>query len=1195
MKFQSRAARLFVKVGLTFCLAAIMSMVQHRSVAADDPPPYSCDHVTEISSAECAGLYAIWQAANQPFHWFARNATPCSTFWQGVVCTADGLSINKLIIYSTLSHIPAEIGNFPNLTELRLRGVDKYASGSMPVPATIGNLTNLKTLELDSPCPTCVGGPGAIDSLPSTIGQLSNLASLQVSAPIGSLPPEIGSISSLRILTLGQTNVTSLPEEIGLLANLNTLSIYDNDQLSVLPEELGDLPRLRSLYVANNDLITEVPLAITNISTLTSLTVEDNPAIIAFPETFARYQFPVISTFDVSLSVSEPPTIESFKSCRSGQYIIGDVRQDYEFRAQVDWKGNAPAGLSFEVENSQGWTSLAGMDQQPDANGDYIVTINLQQALNAGDGTLTLEAVSGGPVSEPISRTYRVIDVPDWLSALSLVPTTVGDCSEGTAKFTASLTYPDPPATLFITPPSFFPFVGGSEFGIASTQFAGAIEADSGGGGMAQFSGQTGFKVAGQDVMGQISGQGSMEIAEGDDFLTLKSAAAQVQIAGSIKAEAGAFDVVCKAATGGSCPLLETAKSNILLKNTVDSINAVASVSAEFQPSVGLGMHFNNTGNSCGGGTASPPPGQARPLEWEKFTGTAGGKLVFGMTANPTWAVSVQSYGGGGASITLQCPPTPSYLEKVSLNAFFGTKMVAFGFALADEATYEYTFQPANGGRGTVEALTSSRVTQTVPQWERLPRASQQDAAYARFEGDNRSRSGRSNLLVSNVSQQSAPALAGGATPIMVWTHDDVTKPAMQGEEIYFSFLGSGGWSAPAAVTNGNLQDLAPQVAVDESGNALAVWVRNKHVQTGSAEFNATYTNGFEIAWSKYDGTSWSAVQILTDNAIIDHEPRLHTGLDGKVTLTWRSNAAGMLAGDSSNPDTFHMMDWNGAAWVSMPLPALSVAAPYIPASALLIDVDIARRASNYTIATYTIDGDGDLTTADRSLHTFNRWDDATYSPWYRGPTLTASTGTTLISKPEVILLPGNQWIVLWQQGTDLMRASYPEPVVVASGVNDYTTAATDDGKVVILWQSYSADGVDIFYTTYDPDQTRAGFRDAKQLTADSAMESHLSAVLDSNANLVTGYQAIAMTTSDEEHNGETFENVSRPGQVDIDSQEQTWAEVIAQPAPTAVDLESQVAAHGIGLYMPIGAPLLILLMISGFSLRRYAGFEVRG
>lgn len=76
--------------------------------------------------------------------------------------------------------------------------------------------------------------------------------------------------------------IAELPAAIGALANLQTLSISDN-QLSKLPQEVSELTSLKELYLADNQL-TEVPKEITGLKNLEVLDLSRNQISEVPPE-----------------------------------------------------------------------------------------------------------------------------------------------------------------------------------------------------------------------------------------------------------------------------------------------------------------------------------------------------------------------------------------------------------------------------------------------------------------------------------------------------------------------------------------------------------------------------------------------------------------------------------------------------------------------------------------------------------------------------------------------------------------------------------------------------------------------------------------------------------------------------------------------------------------------------------------------
>ena len=98
----------------------------------------------------------------------------------------------------------------------------------------------------------------------------------------GKLPPELGNLSSLQALTIGEFHQDTLqltgeiPPELGNLSSLQALSIVNSQLAGGIPPELGRLPSLRSLALAGNRLAGEIPPELGSLASLESLNLSGN-------------------------------------------------------------------------------------------------------------------------------------------------------------------------------------------------------------------------------------------------------------------------------------------------------------------------------------------------------------------------------------------------------------------------------------------------------------------------------------------------------------------------------------------------------------------------------------------------------------------------------------------------------------------------------------------------------------------------------------------------------------------------------------------------------------------------------------------------------------------------------------------------------------------------------------------------------
>jgi len=134
------------------------------------------------------------------------------------------------------------------------------------VPAEIGQLTSLTVLDLSA---------NQLSGMPEEIGQLTSLRELYLKGnQLSSMPAVIGQLTLLERLNLEDNQLTSLLAEIGQLASLRELNLRGN-QLTSVPAEIGQLTSLRELSLLGNEL-TSLPAEIWQLRSMETLYLLDN-------------------------------------------------------------------------------------------------------------------------------------------------------------------------------------------------------------------------------------------------------------------------------------------------------------------------------------------------------------------------------------------------------------------------------------------------------------------------------------------------------------------------------------------------------------------------------------------------------------------------------------------------------------------------------------------------------------------------------------------------------------------------------------------------------------------------------------------------------------------------------------------------------------------------------------------------------
>jgi Leucine-rich repeat (LRR) protein len=101
---------------------------------------------------------------------------------------------------------------------------------------------------------------------------------------IGSIPPEIRNLVSLRELALAQNQLNGAISPVSSLSQLETLLLYDNQFTDSISPLLGELKHLKTLVLSKNNLYGEIPGDLRNLSQLVDLKLDNNQLSGTIPE-----------------------------------------------------------------------------------------------------------------------------------------------------------------------------------------------------------------------------------------------------------------------------------------------------------------------------------------------------------------------------------------------------------------------------------------------------------------------------------------------------------------------------------------------------------------------------------------------------------------------------------------------------------------------------------------------------------------------------------------------------------------------------------------------------------------------------------------------------------------------------------------------------------------------------------------------
>ncbi|XP_058758987.1 leucine-rich repeat receptor-like kinase protein SUNN [Vicia villosa] len=218
---------------------------------------------------------------------------------------------------SFAGHLPEEIVRLKELNFLCLAG--NYFTGS--IPESYSEFQKLEILSINA---NSLSG-----RIPKSLSKLKTLKELRLgynNAYEGGVPPEFGSLKSLRYLEVSNCNLTGeIPPSLGNLENLDSLFLQMNNLTGTIPPELSSMRSLMSLDLSNNDLSGEIPESFSNLKNLTLLNFFQNKFRGSIPAFIG--DLPHLETFNIwenNFSFVLPQNLGS-----NGKFIFFDVTKNH--------------------------------------------------------------------------------------------------------------------------------------------------------------------------------------------------------------------------------------------------------------------------------------------------------------------------------------------------------------------------------------------------------------------------------------------------------------------------------------------------------------------------------------------------------------------------------------------------------------------------------------------------------------------------------------------------------------------------------------------------------------------------------------------------------------------------------------------------------------------------------------------------
>ena len=153
------------------------------------------------------------------------------------------------------------------------------------IPPELGNLSRLEVLSLY--------GNNLTGRIPPELGKLTEVTELSLSSNKleGAIPPEIGGMVSVNTMWLSWNKLSGpIPPEFGNLANLEYLALFENQLSGPLPAEFGNLKKLKTARMTGNKFEGPLPPELGNMTALEELGLGGNQITGSLPPELGKLQ-----------------------------------------------------------------------------------------------------------------------------------------------------------------------------------------------------------------------------------------------------------------------------------------------------------------------------------------------------------------------------------------------------------------------------------------------------------------------------------------------------------------------------------------------------------------------------------------------------------------------------------------------------------------------------------------------------------------------------------------------------------------------------------------------------------------------------------------------------------------------------------------------------------------------------------------
>ncbi|XP_050271533.1 MDIS1-interacting receptor like kinase 2-like [Quercus robur] len=238
---------------------------------------------TMVVAANSSALELEAKALLESGWWSSNYTTNGSSLshcaWPGITCF-DGSVVGIYMeeVYLGDKFRKFNFSSFPNLEDLDLYNTGLQGS----IPPEIGTLSKLRMLSLSI--------NNLTGNLPLSLTNLTRLEGFFIYNNLfsGSIPDLLGNLKNLQMLQLGTNAFSgSIPHQLGNLKNLTYLGISRNKLTGELPPPLANLTQLETFEISSNLISGSIPKELGNLKSLSTLDLSNNTLTGPIPSTLS--------------------------------------------------------------------------------------------------------------------------------------------------------------------------------------------------------------------------------------------------------------------------------------------------------------------------------------------------------------------------------------------------------------------------------------------------------------------------------------------------------------------------------------------------------------------------------------------------------------------------------------------------------------------------------------------------------------------------------------------------------------------------------------------------------------------------------------------------------------------------------------------------------------------------------------------